>query len=150
MKNRRWLDNAFWSDNSDKQSITAILEFDTADNKRTSQVMQVPMNMPNGTPNPDFSDILKTVGADKLEVNTKERLERHQREKERNEQAEREHKKARELESLFNAKLKAFEIQAVKDCKDRVMKSKLRKAKNEMECMAIVTIIIMKSMEEDE
>jgi len=150
MKNRRWLDNAFWSDNSDKQNITAILEFDTLDNKKTSQVMQVPENLPNGTPNPDFSDILKAVGVEKIDINTNERLSRHQRDKHQNEQSEREHKKARELESLFNAKLKAFEIDAVKNCKDRVMKSKLRKAKNEMECMAIVTIIIMKSFEADE
>ena len=112
--------------------------------------MQVPENLPNGTPNPDFSDILKAVGVDKVDINTNERLERHQRDKHQNEQSEREHKKARELESLFNAKLKAFEIDAVKNCKDRVMKSKLRKAKNEMECMAIVTIIIMKSFEADE
>ena len=150
MRNRRWLDNAFWSDNSDKQSITAILEFDTDDNKRTSQVMQVPNALPNGDVNPDFEDIKRIIGTDRIDTNTKERIERHQREKNERDQQEREYRKSRELEALFEGKLKAFEIQTVKDCKDRVLKSKLRKAKNLMEVNAFVTIIIMKSLEEDE
>lgn len=147
--NRKWLDNAFWSDNKNGKEITAILEYKTADNKTTTQVMQVPDVLPTGQPNPDFREIVSQVSIGKLDANTQERLDRHARERQERSDKEREAAKARELEKLFELKLKAFEIPDIKQSKNRALKSRLRKSKSELELQAYVTMIIMDTIENE-
>lgn len=148
MQNRRWLDNAFWSDGKNGREITAILEYQV-DNKTTTQVMKVPDVLPNGNPNPDYQEIITQVSVGKLDSNTKERLDRHAREQQERTEKEREAAKARELEKLFELKLKAFEIPDIKNSKNRALKSRLRKSKSELELQAYVTMIIMDTIENE-
>ena len=148
MQNRKWLDNAFWSDNKNGKEITAILEYQVND-KTTTQVMKVADTLPNGNPNPDYQEIMTQVSVGKIDTNTKERQNRHERETHDRKDKDRENQKARELELLFELKLKAFEIPDIKNSKNRVLKSRLRKSKSELELQAFVTMIIMDVMNEE-
>jgi len=148
MQNRKWLDNAFWSDNKNGKEITAILEYQV-DDKTTTQVMKVSDTLPNGSPNPDYDDIIANVSVGKIDTNTKERMDRHGRDTQDRKDKDRENLKARELEQLFELKLKAFEIPDIKNSKNRALKSRLRKSKSELELQAYVTMIIMDNMNEE-
>jgi len=150
MNDRKWLDNAFWTDGMNQQAITAILEFTNSNNQRTTQVMQVPKSLPNGNPNPDFEDIIKNVSTARLDTNTKERQDRKKREVVQRTEKEREVQKARELEQLFELKLKAFEIPEIKNSKNRVLKSRLRKSKSIVEANAYTAIIIMDTINNEQ
>jgi type I restriction enzyme R subunit len=48
-----------------------------------------------------------------------------------------------ELERLFNSKLACFEILEIKNSKNRKLRSKIRKAKNEIELMAYTSLLVM-------
>ena len=51
-------------------------------------------------------------------------------------------------EMLFNSKLEAFEITAVKESKNTNLKRLIRKAKTPMEVNAYTTILLMESMDD--
>ena len=141
MQDRKWLNNAFWSDGKNGKEITAILEY-----KVTTQVMKVADVLPTGKPNPDYQEIIASVSVSKLDLNTKERNARHDREQQERSDRNREAAKAKELEQLFEMKLKAFEIPDIKNNKNRALKSRLRKSKSQLELNAYVTMIIMDTM----
>lgn len=147
----RWLDNAFWAKGSaDQTRLTGIRETIDADGKSTRQVLTMDQTTPDGSPNPDFASAVQEIGVERITANTVERETRKQREREIEIQRREEQARAKVLEELFDAKLKAFQVQEVKDCQDRVLKSKLRKAKNHFEVMAYTTTIIMKAQQDAE
>lgn len=47
-----------------------------------------------------------------------------------------------EMKALFTAKLQAFEIHEVKNCEDKSLRSRIRKAKNPVEVTALVAVIM--------
>lgn len=145
MQDRKWLNNAFWSDGKNGKEITAILEY-KQNGKVTTQVMKVADVLPTGKPNPDYQEIIASVSVSKLDLNTKERNARHDREQQERSDRNREAAKAKELEQLFEMKLKAFEIPDIKNNKNRALKSRLRKSKSQLELNAYVTMIIMDTM----
>ena len=51
-------------------------------------------------------------------------------------------------ENLFNIKLKIFEHPAVKDCNDRSLKSKIRKAQSPIEALALASGLILNTESE--
>lgn len=148
---KKWIDNAFYTDGvPDKTSITAICEIVNEDNSVTRQVVNVAQLGPDGEENPDWTEIVGQLTIEKVEENTVGRLTRKAEERdERNRKAE-EALKAKQLEELFNLKLKAFEIPEIKDSTNRVLKSKLRKAKNAVEVNAYCTMIIMEAVNAEE
>ena len=148
---RKWLDNAFWSDNSkDRNHVTAILETTDDNGKKTNQVVRIGKINPEGNENPDFKEIVEQLGVDLIDGNTRERRRRKEEEQVAERQKREENQRARNLEELFNAKLKAFEIDYVKNCKDRILKSKLRKSRNVMEVTAWTSLIMMKEFENEQ
>ena len=140
-----WLDNAFWNTN-DKTSVSAIAESQDKDGKVTRQVLVVNKTTPDGNENPDFVNLLEQVTVETIDANTANRAEMKAQEAAMQQQRQEEKIRAMALEQLFEAKLKAFEIDAVKNCTNRVLKSRLRKAKNQIELAAIASIIIMEEM----
>lgn len=142
---RTWSDNAFWADDS-KEAVTAILTVTDSQNKKTTQVVTVNRTNPDGSENPDYSEVIDQLTEEKITINTQKRIEAKRQEEELEYQRREERARAVALEQLFDAKLKAFEIEDIKNCKDRVLKSKLRKAKNLIEVNAYATIIIMEQM----
>ena len=149
---KTWVDNAFWTDGTTetKDTVTGILEIqDGEDGPVTRQVLTVNKLNPDETPNPDWDNLMEQVGADKIEANTKERHARKNAERTQAQQHQQEVAKAKALEELFNYKLKAFEIEDIKNCTDRVLKAKLRKAKNTVEVNVYATMIIMESQKNE-
>lgn len=97
--------------------------------------------------NPDWYEIMETFGVEDIDKRTQafmdEHEEQHRKEKERRKDQEEKYKG----HSLFAAKLEAFEMDLIKNSKNREFKSMIRKAKSIMEVTAYTTILIMKELE---
>lgn len=145
---RTWEDNAFW-ENKEERIVKAILNIEGDDGIKTTQQVTVSESAFNGDINPDFEELIDQVGLDKIEENTitreKEREEREKTEQKRQEEL----KKAKELENLFESKLKAFEIEEIKNSNNRELKTKLRRAKNTIEVNIYSMMIVMDSLKND-
>jgi hypothetical protein len=152
MSHRKWMDNAFW-ETDEKDMLNCILEIEDDVGRVTRQVMKLRKVDEEGNDNPDYVEVVEFLGDELITANTDERNERKKRENEENKQRELEHAKARKLEQLFNYKLEAFEIEDIKNSKNRQLKSKLRRAKNRVEVDLYAIMIVMeelKKREEDE
>ena len=152
MSYRKWMDNAFW-ETDEKQMLNCILEMEDDVGRVTRQVMKLRKTDDEGNDNPDFIEVVDQLGEELITTNTNERNVRKKREAEEDKQRQLEHAKARKLEQLFNYKLEAFEIDDIKNSKNRQLKSKLRRAKNRVEVDLYAIMIVMEEMkkrEEDE
>ena len=146
------MDNAFW-ETDEKDMLNCILEIEDDVGRVTRQVMKLRKVDEEGNDNPDYVEVVEFLGDELITANTDERNERKKRENEEDKQRELEHAKARKLEQLFNYKLEAFEIEDIKNSKNRQLKSKLRRAKNRVEVDLYAIMIVMeelKKREEDE
>ena len=145
METKTWADDSFW-ENYDQNRITTILTITHEDDKKTTQQLTVSRYNPDGTDNPDFQEIIDTLGEEKITENTNKRNEKKAAQRAEQEQRRLEQQKAMELQLLFEAKVSAFEIAEIKDSKNRVLKSKLRKAKNLIEVNIYSMMIVMEEM----
>jgi hypothetical protein len=149
MSYRKWMDNAFW-ETDEKEMLNCILEMEDDVGRVTRQVMKLRKTDDEGNENPDFAEVVETLGEALIDENTTERNSRKKREAEEEKQRELEHAKARKLEQLFNYKLEAFEIEDIKNSKNRQLKSKLRRAKNRVEVDLYAIMIVMEEMKRKE
>lgn len=97
--------------------------------------------------NPDWHEIMETFGVEEIDRRTQDleraHLEQHQKRKQA--QAD---LVAREMgDALFGAKLEAFEMDLIKNSKNRELKSKIRKAKTIMEVTVYASTLVMKELE---
>jgi len=148
MPTRTWIDNAFW-ENANKTVATAILEIDSGEGQVTRQVLQVRKHAPDGSENPDWNELLSQVPSETIDGNTEARVARKEKEAQELKLKRDEYLRAQTMEQLFEAKLKAFEIEDIKNSKNRLLKSKLRKAKNTVETAAYATLIIMDKIQNE-
>lgn len=142
-----YMDNAYWE--TEDRSIVKCIRLTTIDeksNKKKKDVLQFKKTLPDGSECPNYREVVEKFGIKRIDENTAERKERKSREeKERRAMAEQKQKTA-QLEKLFNLKLQAFEIDEIKNSNDRVLRTKLRRAKNEVEMNALATILIAKEL----
>ena len=143
------MDNAFW-ETDEKEMLNCILEIEDDVGRVTRQVMKLRKVDAEGNPNPDYEEVVEALGDELITANTEERNARSKRESEENKQRELEHAKARKLERLFNYKLEAFEIDDIKNSKNRQLKSKLRRAKNRVEVDLYAIMIVMEELKKRE
>lgn len=129
---KKWMDNAFW-ETDEKKQLNCILEMEDDINRQTRQVMLLSRHNKDGTENELFNEVIEARGEEEIDRNTEERKVRKKAEKEEDKQRETEHARARKLEKLFNYKLEVFETEEIKNSKNRKLKSKLRRAKSEVE-----------------
>ena len=149
MTTRTWADDSFW-ESYDQNRITSILTITDDEGKITKQQLTVSRFNPDGSDNPDFQEILDQLGEEKVTENTTKRNEKKVAQREAEEQKRREEQKARELQKLFDAKISAFEIEDIKNSKNRVLKAKLRKAKNQVEVNIYSMMIVMEEMNNEQ
>jgi hypothetical protein len=146
---RTFKESAFWRE--EDKSILTCLE---TTNDPSGVVRDFPKNLVNGASNPDyeiaFEYITKTYGADAIDKYTQKRKERHVQERLQRDLKDRQRKKSAELEELFQQKLKAFEIETIKNSENRQLRTKIRKASNVIEMNAWVTILMIEEMKKDE
>lgn len=148
LEKSKFLDNPFWR-NDERTAVTAILQRTRADGKTENKVVDIDKHRSDGTVEPLWVKLMKEVPREKIDAFTESR--RRRKIEEHNEQMYREQqgKRAKELEGLFSMKLQAFEIDAVKNSKNRKLRSKLRSSTNEMEMQAYVTAFILEALEEE-
>lgn len=143
MTKKKWLDNAFWHDLQKKDAIEAILEIVDEDGRVITQQLSVKKYGPNKKINPDFKDLVSSVGRAKITKNTNDRIARKKKERELADEQRKSKEQQKELEKLFDAKLKILEIDEIKNTKNRKLKSKLRRSKNTIEMNMYATLILM-------
>ena len=146
MNNREWASDSFW-ESYDQNRITSVLMTTDDDGRVTKQQLTVNRYNPDGTDNPDFQEILNSLTEEKITQNTQKRNEKRAAEREAREQQRLEREKAAELQKLFEAKIQAFEIEDIKNSKNRVLKAKLRKARNLVEVNIYSMMIVMEELE---
>lgn len=145
VQTRKWQDNAFWhSDQKDKAE--AILIITDAQGREISQVLTVRRVDANGNPNPDFSELIEQVGEEKIDQNTDERRQVKAKEKEEETQKRKAESQAKDLERLFDSKIKILEIEQIANTKNKELKSKLRRSKNMVELNMYAQLIMMEEL----
>ena len=103
---------------------------------------------PDGT-NPDMKAVLEQYTEEQIDSNTQEGLDRRNENiKRQMERRESQNARAKQ-EALFNCKLEAFEVDAIKNSKNTELKRMIRKSKTIMEVQAYATILMMKELEND-
>lgn len=148
MMKREWKDNAFW-DNDEKTRAKAILVLSSEDGVETSQVVTVNQFDDDGSVNPDWIELMEQWGVDHITKNTEQRIEQKEKEAQEERVRKEQQEKAIHLEKLFNAKLQAFEVEEVKQSKNRALKTKLRRAKSIIEVNIYAMMIVMEQIEND-
>ena len=132
----------YWSNKDNRHLIVTIENSD-------GQSSMASIMDPDGT-NPDMKSVLEQYTEDEIDNNTQVGLDRRN-ENIKRQMERRESQMVRgKQESLFNCKLEAFEVDAIKNSKNTEMKRKIRKSKSIMEVQAYATILLMKELENDE
>ncbi len=144
---RTWLDNAFW-ETPQKKILNAISET-VEGNKTTRKVWKLDKFNPDGTENEIFKEAVAFVGSETIDASSKKRLQKKQDEAEIDKQQKMEKERAKKLEKLFAYKLETFEIEEIKESKNRLLKSKLRRSKSVPEVNLYAILIIQDAMKNE-
>lgn len=139
---RKWLDNAFW-ETAKKQILNCISEHVDESGKTVRQVLKLKSDKQL------FQECVESLGNDLIDDNTEKRLMRKETEPEMQKQREIEKQKAKKLEKLFEYKLETFEIPEIKDSKNRLLKSKLRRSKSIPEVNLYAMMIVKEAIDND-
>lgn len=135
----------FW-ENYQKDRVTCkMITTNESSGKVHSKTATISKYDNNGNLNKDFNKVIEQNTLETINKNTKEREDRHRRRDKEQKARYLEQQQAKKLEELYNAKLEVFEIDEVKACQNRKIKSKIRKAKNKYEMQAYLTILLQDS-----
>ena len=146
MSYKRWMDNAFW-ETDQKNELNCILELEDDVGRVTRQQMFLRRFEKNGDENELFNEVVDALGEARIDEETEARVVRKKAEAEESKIREDEHNKARRLEKLFNYKLEAFEVEEIKNSKNRKLKAKLRRAKSKIEVDMYSIMILQDQLE---
>jgi len=131
--------NPYWSNKENRHLIVTI-------EQSNGQTSMASIQDSDGT-NPDMKAVLEQYTEDEIDDNTKKGLDRRNENiKRQMERRESQAVRGRQ-EMLFNCKLEAFEIDAIKNSKNIELKRMIRKSKSIMEVQAYATILLMKELE---
>ena len=97
--------------------------------------------------NPDMKSVLEHYTEEQIDENTRQALERRNDNIKKSAERRESQRARAKQESLFAAKLDAFEIDTVKNSKNVELKRHIRKAKSILEVQAYATILMMKELE---
>ena len=93
--------------------------------------------------NPDMQEIKRLFTDEQLEENTLRQIKKINNERVDKKQKEEAAIERKKQEELFALKLKAFEIEVVKNSMNRNLKSKIRRSKNDFEVLAYTAALII-------
>lgn len=146
MSYKRWMDNAFW-ETDEKKELNCILELEDDVGRVTRQQMFLHRHNKDGSENELFNEVVEALSEQRIDEETEDRVVRKKAEAEEEKIREEEHLKARKLEKLFNYKLEAFEVEEIKNSKNRKLKAKLRRAKSRIEVDLYSIMILQEQLE---
>ena len=138
---RTWLKNAFWETPA-KEFLNCISEH----KEGFKDVRQV-HKLKRG--DPLFDECVEALTEKHINVYTDRRVNKKFKEQERQRQLEISNRKAQKLEQLFNYKLETFEVEDIKESKNRILKSKLRRSKSIPEVNLYAIMILQDKLEND-
>lgn len=141
MKTYRYLDNAFW-EVPDKSVLKCIRITELDGGKTKKDILSIRKFLRDGSINPQYNEVIDAVGIDAIDRYTEQRNSEKQKKRHEDEVKHEQKKQAAQLESLFSTKLRAFEIPEVKNTSNKSLRTRIRRAQNELEVNALVSLII--------
>jgi|TARA_B110000908_G_C10263473_1_gene461233 hypothetical protein len=130
-RNPRWID---------KETRSLFCEILVGESYRPAQINVG--NITEGLVNADFTAILEEFSEEDIQSNTDAHVIACEENSEKEDQQREVHKNRLMQEALFNMKLEAFEIPAIKDSDDKRFKKLIRKSKTQLEVQAYVTMLL--------
>lgn len=131
---KRTIKNPYWG-NNEKTQVMCEFHFENGP-IQTAAVTQTKEG------NPDWEEIFDNFTPEQIDKLTENVLADAREEHEKRKQMERDDIERMKVDALFQAKLDAFEIDIIKNSKNRELKSRIRKAKNIMEITAFTAALI--------
>ena len=118
---RTWIKDAFW-ETPEKNQLNCISE---------------------------HKECVEALTEKHIDVNTDRRVNKKFKEQEQQRQLEINKRKAQKLEELFNYKLETFEVEEIKESRNRILKSKLRRSKSIPEVNLYAIMILQDKLENE-
>jgi hypothetical protein len=136
-------------DNESKTRMIAMMVTTDEDGKESRSTATINKFDDKKKINPDWDEIITIHGLKGIDKNTDNRMAFRRQKQNKERRADEEREKAKELERLFNSKLACFEITEIKNSKNRKLRSKIRKAKNEIELIAYTSLLVMEEYQNE-
>lgn len=131
---KRTIKNPYWG-NDQKTQVICEFHFENGP-IQTAAVSQTKEG------NPDWQEIFTKFTPEEIDKLTEGALAEAREEHEKRKQIERDDIERMKVDALFQAKLDAFEIDIIKNSKNRKLKSRIRKAKTLIEVTAFASALI--------
>ena len=131
---KRTIKNPYWG-NNEKTQVMCEFHFENGP-IQTAAVTQTKEG------NPDWEEIFDNFTPEQIDKLTENVLAEAREEHEKRKQMERDNIERMKVDALFQAKLDAFEIDIIKNSKNRELKSRIRKAKTLIEVTAFASALI--------
>lgn len=128
------LENPIWQDVEAKDRIIGRAVYEDG----TASVLSFPVDPENE----DYQQFLTLSSVDEVDTNTQTVRDKQAEERQKSVALQEERAREKRANTLFNAKIEAFEIPAVQKA-DAGWKSRIRKATTSVEVVAITTLLIM-------
>ena len=131
---KRTIKNPYWG-NDQKTQVMCEFHYDNGP-IQTAAVTQTKEG------NPDWKEIFDNFTPEQIDKLTEGALAEAREEHEKRKQMERDDIERMKVDALFQAKLDAFEIDIIKNSKNKELKSRIRKAKTLIEVTAFASALI--------
>ena len=131
---KRTIKNPYWG-NDQKTQVICEFHFENGP-IQTAAVSQTKQG------NPDWQEIFTKFTSEEIDKLTEGALAEAREEHEKRKQIERDDIERMKVDALFQAKLDAFEIDIIKNSKNRELKSRIRKAKTLIEVTVFASALI--------
>ena len=131
---KRIIKNPYWG-NDEKTQVMCEFHYENG----PTQVAAVTQTKEG---NPDWEEIFQNFTAEQIDELTEGALSEAREEHEKRKQMERDDIERMKVDALFQAKLDTFEIDIIKNSKNRKLKSRIRKAKTLIEVTAFASALI--------
>lgn len=138
---KRKIVNPHWINNA-RTVISAEFHYDDG------RVAQATISESDVT-NPDLVEIKTKFTQEELETNTRRKIQEINAERERKQQEELAKEQRKQQEELFAAKLRIFEIDTIKNSDNRLLKSKIRKSKSDVEALAWASALLLDAAQKE-
>jgi hypothetical protein len=140
-------DNAYWEDGIDDRSVLKCIRMHKLpDGGRRKEVVNFSKFRQDKTPCPQYREVVEKLGIEKIDQNTTERRKRKETERKTAQVKREQQQRTQVLERLFQMKLHAFEIPEIANSENKQLRTKLRRAQNEVEMNAYASLIIGKEL----
>lgn len=143
-----FLDSAFWR-NDDHTAATAIFVTEFESGSLENRQVDLDKFVVTGEPCKMFKKLIEQLGEVKITENTEIRKKKKEEEKRKEKLEKNQQKVNKEFDDLFQAKIQAFDIEAIRKTTNKKLRSKLRRSKNVIELNAYVTMILMESLDNE-